>query len=91
MRAETEVKLQVSYFNNLLDAWEPVLEKSVVKLTVKQDTFSTHILCQSKTPVNINLTEELFDTLSTSISQEEQVPQKRAPLHTSQHSELEAS
>ena len=53
----------ISYYNNSLDVWEPFLERTNLRLTLSQDRFQTQLHACFTTPVNINLTEELFQNV----------------------------
>jgi hypothetical protein len=63
LRGETEIRARVNYFNNKIDAWEPFLESTVMRLVVEQDESTTSLHTCFKTPVNLNLTEEFVENL----------------------------
>ena len=63
LRGETEIRARVNYFNNKIDAWEPFLESTVMRLVVEQDENTSSLHTCFKTPVNLNITEEFIENL----------------------------
>lgn len=63
LRGETEIRARVNYFNNKIDAWEPFLECTVLRLVVEQDENTSSLHACFKSPVNLNITEEFVENL----------------------------
>ena len=63
MKADTEIRVLLSYYNATLDAWEPFLERAHLRLTVAQnpEKFACH--CGLLSPLNFNISEELIETV----------------------------
>lgn len=63
MAGETELRAMVSYYNNRIEVWEPFLEAVTVNLQVSKDAGEILVLAGFKSPLKINLTEELGESL----------------------------
>lgn len=60
LHGETDINLMISYYNNKIDVWEPLLERTSLSLSIEQDEFSSLIYTCFKNPLNFNITEELI-------------------------------
>lgn len=63
MWGATDVSLAVSYYNNRLDAWEPFLERTLLRLSMVQDQTRSHLYIGFPQPVSLNFSEELIETV----------------------------
>jgi hypothetical protein len=63
MAGETELRAMVSYYNNRIEVWEPFLEAVTMNLQVAKEADETLVLAAFKSPLKINLTEELGESL----------------------------
>lgn len=63
LRADTDIKMMISYYNNSLDAWEPFLERTHLRLSVEQDVEQFRVHAGFRTPVNLNFSEELLENV----------------------------
>lgn len=59
LHGETDIKIMISYYNNKIDVWEPLLERTNLSLSIEQDEYSSLLYACFKSAVNINITEEL--------------------------------
>jgi len=60
LHGETDINIMISYYNNKIDVWEPLLERTNLSLSIEQDEHSTLIYTCFKSAVNLNITEELI-------------------------------
>lgn len=53
----------ISYYNNKIDVWEPMLERTSLNLQIEQDEYCSLVYSCFRNPLNINITEELIQNL----------------------------
>lgn len=63
LAGETELRAMVSYYNNRIEVWEPFLEAVTVNLQVSKEAGEILVLASFKSPLKINVTEELGESL----------------------------
>ena len=64
---ETFLKGMVSYYNSQVCEWEPLIEKTKIHLKIERmvESSQTQVLLSFKRNLNINITDMLMQTLTT--------------------------
>ena len=63
LRADTDIKMMISYYNNSLDLWEPFLERTHLRLSAEQDDYQSQVYAGFRAPVSLNFSEELIENV----------------------------
>ena len=53
----------ISYYNNSIEIWEPFLESTTLALKIEKDEKTLLAYACFKKPFNLNLTEELVESV----------------------------